>query len=342
MNDLAVLDSVETAVRVIQNEESVKEFLMKMDALEILLKSIDTFNENARKFAKMEALAFLRIVELGLTSEIPAKGDKRNTALWLADLTPEERNEVVRICGDEGVTIHYYWKKVVHENEMVEYAIQHYRSQAGWAVREFKEKGVVKLNQYLEPGRFGMKQSLLNRVPPDLQEGIKDQIRHRIRELGGHGLGDGEGTYMTASNAYYNLDDIIENKVKSILKDVHRMRKIVREADDFKVQDRSFFDPERFSIKRDSNFTDDLSDESCVGVMLCLLGVCKPDWRTSSYAGKFNMVMCMLEKLGIDEEWLYGMMDKSIKQRRECEENSWKYADVMTRVVRGEKSEVVA
>lgn len=342
MNELAVLDGVETAILAIKDEESVKEFIMKMDALELLLKSIDTFNENARKFAKMEALAFLRIVELGLAGEIPAKGDKRNTALWLADLTPEERNEVVRICGDEGVTIHYYWKKVVHENEMVEYAIQHYRSQAGWAVREFKEKGVVKLNKYLEPGRLGMKQSLLNRVPPDLQEGIKDQVRHRIRELGGHGLGDGEGTYMTASEAYYNLDEILENKVKSILKDVHRMRKIVREADDFEEPDRDFFDPERFSIERESNFTDDMSDESCVGVMLCLLGICKPDWRTSTYAGKYNMVIYMLGKLGIDEEWLYTMMGKSIKRRLELEGSGKECADILAHAGRKEKVEVVA
>lgn len=291
-NQLAVLDDFDAAVLAIKDEPSVRDFILQMEALELLLKSAYMFNAQARKFARLEAMAFVRIAELGLAKSI-GDGDKKRTAEWLAGMKPKDRERVIAVCGEQGVTVHYYWRNVVREGELNRDAMDAMKRQGRLAINAFQENGMVELNDYIKAS---------GRVPYDIAKGFKDVIRDRIRSQGGHGLGDARGTYVTVRKADELFSEIIENKVKSIRRDVNRLRSILGEAG------RDGESVETAVIERYSNFSDEITEESAIGMMLCLLGIARPCWRTGSDRGKYAMVSNVLGKLGIDKEWLAAMI----------------------------------
>ena len=301
MNEYAIAlqDDFATEIANIRTPDDVAEFVSKLQTTEKLLKAVNQFNSQARKFADLEARALLQIVELGLEEELPS--GYWEVSLWLKDATPEEREAAIAACGEKGVTIRYWWKKNVHEGELAANQLELMKEMGDDAIDEFKEHGIVNLEKKL--GNF--EGTRFNRIPYDVKKGYLDAVRDRIRKAGGHGLGDGEGVYMTAAEARPYLAKVIHNKCKSIVLDVGRLMEICEETDggDAWVE-----------IKRYTNFTTELSPESAVGFMFCILGLAKPSWCVTDDVYKAEIVADMLMTLGASPWWLFQTLWCNSKQ----------------------------
>ena len=286
---LALLDAEQQAVSRINTSEDVKDFIKGLDTLKALLDAADKFGEMARKYAMLEAAAYVRIVALGLEKSIPTSGSRRSIALWLSSLDESERMEVIEICGSDGITIKAYWKEKVYEPEMVEEAIHSYQIMGEMAIDSFKDNGVVNINTFLDSY---LTKKEVQRIPEDFRKGYKDQLRDRIRRLGGHGIGDGDGTYVTVEKANGYAESLVENKLRSLRQDIVRLSTTLRE-----LKELGGFELE-LPIERSANNCYDLSIEGAINLGLSLTYFGEPYFRYED-----TTVAKMLAKACSDLGW---------------------------------------
>lgn len=280
---LAALDVVEQAIGIIQDADSAREAVANLKTLEDMLKAAKRFNEMAARYARLEAEIYVRIVEMGLLDEVPAKNYGRQPLRWLSGLTAEERASVVEKCGSDGITIRAYWMRAVHEPEMAQGEIEEMKYEAAMAIAEFKESGRVNLDDL-----FARYEKPNSRIPADMRIGYKNKIRDRIRDLGGHGVGDGTGLYLSRENAVKEAKDIVLNKASSILDDIERMRQFVDEGEPFDLP-----------LKTKSNFSSELDDQSNVNMLLVMSGIANPYFETQQSWTKAKICCSILAKLGM-------------------------------------------
>ncbi len=289
---VSVLDEIEEInymVSKINTQDDVEIYLKRLKDLEKLLKAADEFRRMAEKYIRLEASVYSRIITLGMVDDVPAKQYGRKVVEWFSGLNKEQRDSIIDECAKSGMTINAYWKNVVHERDMVEREIKYMEQEAQDAIEEFTENGTVELGEF-----FRSADKPNSRIPRDVVAGYKDQTRKKIRELGGHGLGDDKGTYMTKEKAAEASNDIVRNKVKSIAADVQRLK--------------SFLDcgsPLDLPIKTKHTSSFDLSEESSINLMLALCGVGTVDFETQQYHTRVKICARLLNRLGTNPYELF-------------------------------------
>ena len=217
--DSGTIRDFENALLLINSVDDMREFVNNLDKLAKMLKAADLFNQNAKKYARLEAMTYVRIVDLGFGNQV--KGRKKKVIAWISSLSEEERNHAIEVCGSEGITISVYYERFIVSEEKIADAISLMRWNGGMAVKEFNENGVVKLNDYLS------KDAVMPLTPPDVLKGYKDTIRDAIRKRGGHGIHDEDGTYVKVEFADRCARDVISNKEESISRDIRRLKETI-------------------------------------------------------------------------------------------------------------------
>lgn len=280
-NELAVLGFTESTIAQIVDGESAREAVKKLKTLESMLKAAEKFREQARKYAMLEVAVYKKIFDEGLLAEIPRNSNQRRVISWLVDIPEKDRENILDYCGENGITVEEFWNVRVKERAYQRRAISTARASAKKAVDEFRKYGHVNLEPYFS-------YISAKHVPSEVATGLKEEVRHTIRRLGGHGVGDGDGMYVTPGESDQVAYDVLMNKAKSILKDVNRMREFNRTADALPYA----------PLKLYSNFNHTLDDESIIGIMFILFGVAKPDIHFQALSTKIDVYCWILEKLG--------------------------------------------
>ena len=259
MNDNGIIRYLNTPDQMLEKLKEpgdVREFLSELQTLEKLLKLADVFNERARKYAELEAATYKRIVELGFEESVPTRQYQDEIVSWFGTLPDEEQDRIVRECGDEGITIKAVWKREVYQPRKEASELEDVMGYCDRAFEKFKREGMVELDWY-----FKQADKIGRHLRSDVIKGCKDKTREKIRDAGGHGLGDGAGTYLSTKYAWSNTRDIIDNKIESVMRDLQRLMHFMDECG-IDIQ---------LDLKTETNFTDDLSLYSSVCVALLSL-----------------------------------------------------------------------
>lgn len=191
----------------------------KIDALKVALESVNAFHDKAIAYARLEAEALIRVMDLGGENRLGLT--HRRTARWLYGMEEEERIEYISMCS-EGLTIDQVYKREVSDVEKQEkklYAASYYR---GKALEDVRKNGIIEMRPLSEQIRkvFGIEHKA------DAEDVI-DGIRKRLRDAGAVGVGDESGTYVMPSVG--NRQQIVEAitmRYDSICKDFRNIHEI--------------------------------------------------------------------------------------------------------------------
>lgn len=274
MGELAItggtsLDAVsvmEQAITSIQTKEDACAYIDKLTKLESVLNAAKIFEENARRFTLLENAAYLRIVELGYIDAITNYNMKK-TLKWYSELSEACRNETLEYCNTEGISLKSYYRIVVTKEQKAKKGLETLRYELGLSVQEFKKTGHTSLEQFHVADCYKY-------VPSDVKKGLIDVARDRIRKLGGHGLGDGLGTYVTAEKAHDYFQEIINNKQASIKKDVGRAERFAIEIGNDYRKEYQYSGSVTCDLKH-RNGSYEIDYESAYKIPLILLDFCE-------------------------------------------------------------------
>ena len=178
----------------IETCDSIDEMIQLIKKLEILkaaLKASQMFFEKSCLYARLEAEALVRVVELdGEKKLAPAK---RNVAMWLWEMSVEERERVINRC-DEGMTISKVYKEEVTDKNKLEQAIAYAEAYSKNALEEYKNHGVVDFDVYANAimDKFSQEKK---KVAVDIVDGLRNELRN----AGAHGTRDGQ--YVSAEHS---------------------------------------------------------------------------------------------------------------------------------------------
>lgn len=217
------LAKMETEIQNILKVDSIEEMMKWMKKIELMeeaLKIADMFNQQSVEFAKLEAGAIVRLVELG--GEKKLKGDRKQAAKWLATLEPEVREIYIMKCED-GLSITQVWKREIGEPGNKRYFAEEMKRCENEIIDKIGKDGIVRISDY---------DSKIYLYTKEFGTDVKDGIRSRLRKMGAVGINDERGTYVMPSNPNF-LDEVVEavrERIKGIKKDLISLNKIAKEA----------------------------------------------------------------------------------------------------------------
>lgn len=281
---LAALSIGEKQIAEIKTVADAKKLLKDIDNVKKLLKAADMYEEKAKAYARMEVAALMRIVELGLTDAVSHNSKRYHALEWVSKLAKDDRAEVARTCSERGLLL----EELYHERVVKPTAIDEFVSWSEFAMTEFERKGIVDINEFVAPTKD---------VPPEIVKSIKDGIRNKIRDAGGHGIGDGSGIYVTTDKALGYAEDIIENKATSIRRDMLRMQRTISEL--VAIIDEGKYAGKKPELRFDKVSANQYipSNESIVNFALAIMNIGKLEFFNSDYATA-RMICWMLNRVG--------------------------------------------
>lgn len=210
---LSIIDDIESA-------DDAEDVLKKLDVLKELLKAADEFKRQSVRYAKLEALALCRIVEIGEESSIK-NYNRRKAAIWLHGINEEERERYINMC-DDGLSITQIWKREISDPAKRESAIIEAKAIREKAFSDYKKRGIVHLVDLCE--------HLQKNMAPDDARDFYQGTRDRLIRSGAVGLDDGEFTYCNPEKTTEGLDRAIEIRVHSICADINKLRRLLELA----------------------------------------------------------------------------------------------------------------
>lgn len=288
MNEIISLDNTNYSIEDINTVDGAKEFIKKLDTLEKLLKATDKWHENACKFCMLEAQALCRIAELNLLNTFKGNYRKQHLIEWLQELTQEKRDELIKNCFENGCSITFFYKQYCNEQDKTE-AIEMLHEHTQAIMNDFKETGAVSIRLY-DNYIKGCDRVLGQDVINDHIDGV----RNKLLLAGGYGIEDGKGTYATAEKAGDMATEMLNVRIKGLMRDIESIKMLLEQLkmDGYDYQDYRI-------IEKSSPFSKELSDESIIHVLLCMLGISKPLLGgTSSPSARLKIVDVILKSVG--------------------------------------------
>lgn len=212
--ELASISSAIGQIESINSIEEVENAIKSIATIKKVLEAADKFREQSIKFAKLEATALIRAVELGAINKIKGLYRKR-TAEWLYGLPEEERQKYIEMCSD-GMTIDKVFRREVGNAEDLAYALESVEYSEEKIIEKLKEDGIVKIDTFSRIVR--------DKIPnAKTAEDLIDGCRGRIRKAGGVGLNDEDQTYIMPSKKEFGnhmVSDAISQRVRGVIKDI--------------------------------------------------------------------------------------------------------------------------
>lgn len=206
-------------IQFISSVGDILPLIKRIDALKVALDAADAFHEQAVKYAKLEASALIRAVELGGLNSL--RGLHKKTAEWLYGLSEHERDKYIQMCAD-GLTIDQVFKREVGDVIAWNKKIEMIESWRDNLIDECKETGIVDIKRFANDVRntFGPNKASVG-------EDIIDGTRNRLRRAGAVGLGGDSGTYvMPRPDNSEKVRKAILLRYESICNDFDSIRKI--------------------------------------------------------------------------------------------------------------------
>lgn len=213
----------------VRSEQEMKKVFAQLAALKAALLDADLFRAASVQYAKLEAEALVRAVELNDGNPIKLNGQgsvyRAKAALWLYGLSAEERDQMINKCM-EGMTIDKVYKAVVYSADGEEYkkALNRYVEKK---ISELNENGSTNISTYAWCNDEEFK-----KVPKEYMSGIVELTRHRVRGIGAVGLGDQYGTYVLPKavekpEAKNEIIEAIDCRLESIANDLSYLAEIL-------------------------------------------------------------------------------------------------------------------
>jgi hypothetical protein len=161
----------------------------KLSALKSALESADMFFEASVQFARLEAYALIRAVELsdGKKPKLTGKNKEARSmaGVWLYNMTERERNEIIEKCN-EGKTIVAIYRAMTAPDQK-EIASRIKKKVVRELLDDLELDGSCQLNKY---------ERYLKRIDPELKNDVKEGIRGTLLLKGAVGIKDQQGTYI--------------------------------------------------------------------------------------------------------------------------------------------------
>lgn len=288
MNEIITIDNSSFDVDRIQTLEDVKEFISRLETLKKILEHTKKWHENICKYCALEAQAYIRAAELNGNSLF--RGTKRKLVDWLSNLSQDQQADYIRECFMDGISIEAIFKRDFSDPQKKKDALDQINLFEEVVVDEFNRNGIVTINEKAEWYLKDVRRVLGNDVVTDCLDGL----RKKIRNNGGYGINDGNGTYVSADSAQHYIRDAVSTRVKSISRDINSLSDLTSqiEADGNKAS------IESVRIERVDNLHQKLSPESAVNVMLSLMGVYEPELQGETAQAKLRTINILLNGVG--------------------------------------------
>lgn len=221
---LAVGNGIFEMLEQIKNISAIDEiiaYIKKIDALKVALEAVDTFRQQSIMYAKLEANALIRAVELGGLNKL--KGYHKATAEWLYGLNDIEKEKYISMC-EHGLTIDNVYKREVSDIKKLDKNIEQIKYERNCLIQECKKNGIIEINSFSD-----MVKDKLKYDKREIAEDIIDGTRKRLRDAGAVGIGNDSGIYVMPRPE--NSDEIkkaILLRYNSIIDDFERIREILK------------------------------------------------------------------------------------------------------------------
>lgn len=203
----------------IQEETDINvllEKVKKLTAIKKALEAMNKFHEISVKYAKLEAAALVRVIEI--SGERHLTGPRRGVARWLSELNPDDREIYVNMC-EEGLTIYQVWRREVKEREYINNKLNYIKAQEEKLMNEFSDSGYLNLEKYREIAAESFEEQMAN--------DIVDGFRNRLRKKGAVGIGNASLEYVSPNSGNTEmLSKAIISRIKSIRADFRRLEEI--------------------------------------------------------------------------------------------------------------------
>ena len=309
-----------STIRNAPDVESAIKNLQRITIAKTALKTADEFRKQSVKYAMLEAAALVRVIELGGAKEIKPYR-RRKAAQWLAELTQEERNEMVQRCTD-GMTLEHLYQLEIDNPRKEAQAIVTAKNYEDAVVDTFDTMGVVTL------GKFDERLDSLP-IDPQLAQGAKDRVRDKIRRRGGVGIGDGNGTYVNATNAE-KIGEAIEVRIASL------------QADFFKLVELAKLSPQKPTIRINTyhNQTNELPVGDLFAVMLAACRVVKVETTTQYKEGIIlaSIIIATFPSFWHSESLIMSVMNAGIEHDNYLADKYGTVSDALEAAAKGIKS----
>lgn len=212
MND--IVKRTEDMLDIVSNyrAEDMTMVFAKLSALKSALESADMFFEASVQFARLEAYALIRAVELSDGKRPELKGKNRlaraTAGVWLYNMTESERNAIIEQCK-EGKTVVSIYRELHHSNKEKRFS-ELKKDIIKNLLDDLKEEGICSINNY---------ERYLNRIDPSLRQDVKDGIRSKLLLSGAVGIEDRQGTYIVPERNEQKIEDALMVRMRSICSD---------------------------------------------------------------------------------------------------------------------------
>ena len=197
-------------------------FIKQMDALKAALESVDVFHEKSILFARLEAEALIRCVELGGINKL--YGHRRSTAKWLASLSSEGRERFINMCS-EGFTIENIYRREIEPSIKLDMFMKEISESRDSLIAEVREYGIVDTRPFIEKVN-----SKLIPEHKSLANDIVDGLRHRLRQAGAVGIEDSHIYVLPTAQNKDEVKEAILTRYKSIEHDFARIKEIAQKS----------------------------------------------------------------------------------------------------------------
>lgn len=122
--------------------------LKKVDLLKHALDAVKQFHDKCIEYAKLEAHALIRVVELSPDkSTPPLKGKHKETAVWLYGMNNAEREKYIAMCAD-GLTIDQVYYREVKQKENLQRAVEQAYEMRRDLLEELNKAGFVDMREH--------------------------------------------------------------------------------------------------------------------------------------------------------------------------------------------------
>lgn len=209
--DLRSTSPIGIDIGTLESEQDVLTALAQLSAVKGALEAADRFREESVKFAKYEAYALVRAVEISGDASLVKGKWRKMAAEWLHGLSDDERDSYIAMC-ENGKTIDNVYRDKVFKPEQ--------RSALGAAVEECKQAARTKL---YKDGMVVVPDVVCKystQFPRAMVKEITDGVRDAVRRAGGVGIGDQIGTYINPDKKSQYIADAIETRVEAVARDV--------------------------------------------------------------------------------------------------------------------------
>lgn len=222
MSDIVRATILDSELGNLQSEQDVRNMLAKLEMVKDALKAADQFREQSVKFARYEAYALVRAVEIsGDTSMIKGKYRKL-AAEWLVSLSEDEREEYIAKC-DDGKTIDNVYRKLVYLPEQ--------RNALGDVVRDCKKKAREELRQNGAVNVPDIVRNHSQSFPKSMVKDITDGVRNAVRDAGGVGIGGNTGIYIDPDKKSDYVVDAIRTRVEAVSRDIEGIADLAKRCE---------------------------------------------------------------------------------------------------------------